>query len=361
MAEISIPIVKLRGNMNILVMDVAAETGGALTILHTYIEKFRAIPSNTYYVCVSCPGIESKGNIIVLNFPWVKKSWFHRLWFDYRTAIQLVNNYKIDEVFSLQNILVHVKKIPQDLYLHQSMPFAEKKFSIQENFIFWMYQNVISIFIYQSIKKARKITVQTKWMKEAVINRCKVNGEKVLVEPPPLPERSYGQYESSGEIYHFFYPAAPHLYKNHILIFQAVPYLVEKGITNFCITFTFDIKNLPAECKHLYEQYKDYFCLSGQLSYEDVLMKYSNCALLFPSYIESYGLPLLEAMYSGSPILASDCNFSHEILDNYRKAQFFNPSNAKILADFMQDFINQNHSSRVDNELKKNKLEILDI
>ena len=34
---------------------------------------------------------------------------------------------------------------------------------------------------------------------------------------------------------------------------------------------------------------------------------------------------MLEASMHGSPILASDCAFSHEVLDGYDKVRFFNP------------------------------------
>ena len=52
---------------------------------------------------------------------------------------------------------------------------------------------------------------------------------------------------------------------------------------------------------------------------------YTDSILLFPSYVESFGLPLLEAKMTGTPIVASDCPFSKEILKNYNKKVFFNP------------------------------------
>lgn len=36
-------------------------------------------------------------------------------------------------------------------------------------------------------------------------------------------------------------------------------------------------------------------------------------ALLFPSYVEGYGLPLVEALYLGVPVLASDIEVFNEI------------------------------------------------
>lgn len=325
--------------MNILVLDVAAETGGALTILNTFVNSFRENPSDTYYVCVSWANIKSSNNVIILKFPWVKKSWLHRLWFDYVIAANLIKRYEIDEILSLQNNLLCIKKLPQDLYLHQSLPFTEKKITIFEDYKIWVYQNIVSVFIYKAVKRARKITVQTHWMKQAVINRCNVDAAKIEVSPPALSIEFAGTYTPTGDICEFFYPANASLYKNHITIFKAAELLVRAGVTEFRIKFTLDGSTLPENCRKLYRRYEKYFILSGPMKYEDVLKEYCHSILIFASYIETFGLPLLEAKNSNSPILASDCSFCHEILDGYEKVRFFQPSQAEALAGFMKDFI----------------------
>ena len=70
-----------------------------------------------------------------------------------------------------------------------------------------------------------------------------------------------------------------------------------------------------------------------------VLQTASEKTLVFPSYIESYGLPLAEARKCGALILASDTPFSKEILRGYKNAYFFNPFAPDELADFMQGII----------------------
>ena len=62
---------------------------------------------------------------------------------------------------------------------------------------------------------------------------------------------------------------------------------------------------------------------NGPVTREDVFERYTKSVLLFPSYVESFGLPLLEARLTGSPIIAADCSFSREILKGYDKAEFF--------------------------------------
>ena len=66
--------------------------------------------------------------------------------------------------------------------------------------------------------------------------------------------------------------------------------------------------------------------------------------MIFPSYIETFGLPLLEAKKCDTIILASDCPFSHEILDDYDKVYYFNPFDAKELSKLMETVINKRGS-----------------
>src|SRR5690606_19108189 len=121
-----------------------------------------------------------------LRFPWVKKSWAHRAYFDHFVAPKLIKKHDIDKVLSFQNVVVPHTGVPQVLYVHQPLPFVDYKFSFKENKTFWAYQNLISRIIKKSIKKAQKTIVQTHWMKEACINQIGVHSNKIKVIPPKI-------------------------------------------------------------------------------------------------------------------------------------------------------------------------------
>src|SRR5690554_4898763 len=140
--------------MKIMVFDVPADSGGALTILNQYYKKAVKDSENEWIFVISTPHLKEHKNVKILKFPWIKKSWFHRLYFDKMIAKRLVDYHKPDEVLSLQNVIIKNIKVKQTLYLHQALPFSEKKFGTFENFKFWLYQNIISKLIYKSIKKA---------------------------------------------------------------------------------------------------------------------------------------------------------------------------------------------------------------
>ena len=70
-----------------------------------------------------------------------------------------------------------------------------------------------------------------------------------------------------------------------------------------------------------------------------MLKRYNESSLVFPSYIESFGLPLAEARAMGTVIFASDCPFSREVLAGYENAYFFDPFKPEQLAALMEDSI----------------------
>jgi hypothetical protein len=50
-------------------------------------------------------------------------------------------------------------------------------------------------------------------------------------------------------------------------------------------------------------------------------------------------LPLIEAKMHGTPILASDCAFAHEVLDGYENVKFFDPFRSDELVDRLLDIL----------------------
>ena len=330
--------------MRIMVFDVPAESGGALTILNQYYDTAIKDKENDWVFVVSTPELKETDNVKVLNYPWIKKSWFHRLYFDKLVANKLVDKYNVDEILSLQNVVVPKVKVKQTLYLHQPLPFVEKRYGLTEDFKFWLYQNVISKMIFKSIRAADKVIVQTKWIRDAAIKKANVKKEKFILKQPELNvsvKKLYTSDEKSDKL--FFYPASGLVYKNHEVIVNACKILKDKGISNYKVIFTLK----GDENKHirklreivLDEDLPVEFI--GSIDIATVYEYYSKSILVFPSYIETFGLPMLEAKMHESPILASDCAFSNEILGGYGKVDFFNPFDDYELARHIQTYINQ--------------------
>lgn len=323
--------------MNIMVFDVPANSGGALSILNDF---YNEVKNNTnvdinWFFVLSTPELEELKNVKILRFPWVKKSWLHRLYFDSFVAPRLIKKHNVNKVLSFQNIIVPHTTVPQVLYVHQPLPFVDYKFSFKENKVFWTYQNVISRLIKKSIKEAEKVIVQTGWMKKACIEQIGIDSRKIKVIPPNINLNVNNYFEpNEANMKKFFFPSGAQSYKNHRVIVESCKRLREQGINDYSVIFTLK----GNENDSIATLYKEVIALdlpiefTGSLSREKVFELYTKSILIFPSYIETFGLPMLEARLHKTIILASDCFFSHEILDGYGNAYFFDPFDEEDLS-----------------------------
>ena len=78
--------------------------------------------------------------------------------------------------------------------------------------------------------------------------------------------------------------------------------------------------------------------LTGYLAESDLAHLYSACAVfVFPSLHEGFGLPVLEAMSCGAPVLASNTSSMPEIVD--RSDALFDPTDAWAMASRMKSVL----------------------
>lgn len=331
--------------MNIMVFDVAAESGGALSILDDFykeVDNYNNKDINWYFI-LSKAELKEKENIKVLNFPKIKKSWFHRIHFDYVETSKLIKENKIDFIISLQNIIIPNTRTKQIIYLHNSLPFADYRFRITEDAKLWIYQNVISRLIYNSVNKAYKVIVQTDWMKEKC-SEIRGNSYKddILVVKPKINKESIKEFKYKvDDKVKFFYPASSEKFKNHQVIIDACKLLKKDNIKNYEVIFT--IKEDENEyVKRLQRQIKEEnlpIRFIGVIDREKVMEYYSKCILVFPSYIETVGLPLLEARLSKCIIVSSDCSFSKDALKGYENSYKFKYDDCTELYRYMKNII----------------------
>lgn len=316
--------------MKILVVDIAASTGGALSILRDFYQEALEDKENEYVFLLSDNYIKESKNIKIKLLTKEKK-WIRRLIFDHFTGKKIVKEINPDLIISFQNTIIRGTNKKTILYLHQSIPFQkQKRFSFfkKNEFKLAIIQRFIGGQIKKSIKLADKVIVQSNWIKEAVINICKIPENKIINIPPNINVEISNKKETI-EYNSFFYPTSNEIYKNVNIIYESANMLVEKDIKNFNINLTIDgisTKNI------------NYL---GKITREEVFQYYKKTILIFPSYIESYPLPLIEAKKSNAIILASDTPFSREILNDYTNAYFFDPFKPEELVVLMEQCINK--------------------
>ena len=319
--------------MRTLVYDVAADSGGAATVLQSFYEEFKKDTENEYIFVLSVYKLPETDNIKVLNFPEVKKSMLHRLYFDHFVAHKLVKQYQADRVLSLQNIELPHAKVPQIVYEHNALPFSEYKFKPWEAFRPWYSQQILGRMMKKSIRRAEKVLVQTNWMKEEIIRQCGIPADRVEVKFPPVEMLKTHPWKMDEACPIFFYPAGPPAYKNHRTFLKACELLKEQGMEDYRVIWTVTgeenegMKKLKAEAEE--KQLPIQFI--GPVPRTELFELYASSVLVFPSYIETIGLPLLEARSVGAPILSADCLYARDGVGDYERAEFYPPMDAEKL------------------------------
>ena len=305
--------------MTVLVIDVAAEHSGALTILNQFISEFEHDENNNYYIALSTLDYEDTKNITFLQFPWVKKTHLHRLVFDKFYVPKLVERYHPDVLLSLQNNAFPVNDLKQEVYFHNALPIAEKRFAFTESKNLWIYQNIIGTIVRHSLKYADSIIVQANWIKKTLETKWGINNSKIIVKKPTV---VYPEVIRSYHPVALFYPANGSIYKNHITLIKAlIPIWEQFGAPELRLTGAQE--ELPEECQNLLKKNEYPITFLGRLTNDEMIEQYLSTLLVFPSYIETVGLPLIEAKALGCKIIVSDCDYAHEALENYNDVIFF--------------------------------------
>ena len=346
--------------MKIAVLDMASKEGGALTILksiYNYVANGNAANHEWYFFIVN-QDIQDTEYVKIVRFPQASKGRVHRFITKFIDVNRKLKELGIDCVVCLNNTCLSGCSIPQFVYLHQAIPFQTVK-----NFSFLkkrerrhaIAQYILGHIIKKSVRKAETVFVQTDWMKTAVSNSVGRSNVVNIGYPKELELISKLRTDKTASK-EFFYPCTPYIHKNIETIVNAVSLLRKKGhIFRFYITLTEEKLLSLAGCESFD---REIFACLGKITQQEVLELYTKTTLVFPSYIESLGLPLVEAKNANIWIIASDCPFSHEILDNYGNRDFFATFNASELANRMERILRDNVKlSPAVNEQSKNKYE----
>lgn len=180
---------------------------------------------------------------------------------------------------------------------------------------------VSKIIFYINFRYVNAFIVQTSVMKDKLLSVYPIAHNKVHVISQPVPDwikednldkRSMNLSNSGLDL---IYPAAYYPHKNHILLSKIKSSDKNWPISNLILTISEDKNPAPKI---------NWITCSGQLSQKDLLKKYYRVdAMLFLSKEESFGFPLIEAMYLDLPIICPDLPFARVLCGD--EAFYFDP------------------------------------
>lgn len=192
-----------------------------------------------------------------------------------------------------------------------------------ERILFRLFHRNVHTFIVQTPSMARAL--------EGVLKRSSEAGKpRVVVAPFMNPLHGPQQYLRQKRR-DFIYVADGAGHKNHRMLVQAWIELAKRNIRpSLALTLGERDTGLLRWIQPRIEEFRLNIVNLGNIRHSEVLSQYAQSgSLIFPSYTESFGLPLIEASRLGMPILAPELDYVRDVCT---PAETFDPSSAISIA-----------------------------
>lgn len=152
-------------------------------------------------------------------------------------------------------------------------------------------------------------------------------------------QETTSKHKKKDDYKYFYYPAATWPHKNHERLIEAFA-KVAKNYPGYRLVLTGLQRQKSESINKLIKKLciKDLVIIKGYLPYKDLQEVFNNAyALVFPSLFEGFGLPVLEAMSKGVPVLCSNTTSIPEVAG--KAAIYFNPLKVKEITKAMEEII----------------------
>ena len=312
--------------------------GGGFSLLMTIFNQLpRSVKSVfTLDARMQVPEIIASENDVRLIKPSVLQRFFAELW--------LVNN-----VASRDTVLCFGNLPPLFKLRGYTVVFLQNRYLVE-------YVKLSGF----SFKHRLRITMERWWL-----SRCMANVDEFVVQTPSMKilleariagrisvhilpfvannggyTRKNSMSEAKGkQKNNFLYVASGEPHKNHRRLVDAWCVMAEQGLFP-SLKLTVDCRYFPELCSWMtqkIEQYRLKINNVGSMPHTQVQQLYNQAdALIYPSILESFGLPLVEARQAGLPILAPELDYVRDVVD---PEQTFDPLSAISIAKAVNRFM----------------------
>ncbi|HVG42350.1 MAG TPA: glycosyltransferase family 1 protein, partial [Chitinophagaceae bacterium] len=259
-----------------------------------------------------------------------------KYWFDVKVSL-LLKRLKADVFLSMDGQCSLTTKVPQCLVVHDlgflHHPQAYKKSH-------WLY---LKRYTPAFIKKAKALVTVSNFSKQDIIahyktNEAKIsvvhNGVKDIFTPTGFDEQSTIKEKYTAGAEFFLYTGAIHPRKNLMALLKAFSIFKRrlKSSLKLVLAGRLAWKNDEFLTLLTTYKYKEDVVLTGYLEERELAgLMAAAYALVYPSLFEGFGVPVIEAMKCGVPVLTSKASSMQEVGEE--AALYFDPQNIDDIAD----------------------------
>lgn len=328
---------------HVVVSAVNFSEGGPLTVLLESLEAAaQCLPTEWKITAlVHREELISHSRINTIAFPQSKGSWLTRLWLEWVAFDWLSKSLKPDLWLSLHDITPRVQARRQAVYCHNPSPFHKltwRDARLEPSFALFnlLYGRLYGAFLARN----HTVVVQQAWLRQAF--RRLYAHPNVVVAYPTQPEEALPSValpetvRMSGEVRPLvmLYPALPRVFKNVEVLCEAMRLLPATVIGTLELRLTLDGAENPY-ARDLHQRFSSVpgIRFIGQQTRQQMTEEYQNCdVVVFPSRLETWGLPITEAKSLNKPLLVADLPYAHETVGNCSAVSFLPATDSRAWA-----------------------------
>jgi len=319
--------------MNIFVNASNIHTGGGKVILNDFISATKYFDQINFKIYVDSRYNSTEFERRNVSFNITKKK--QRFLVCFEIEKQTHNDDIVIYLTNIPPIIRHKCKT----VLVQSNRFVIDYFSLSgfsiltkirinvEKFLFFINKNNVDYIVVQS--NSMSSVLQKKGVdknKLLIIAYMKIDEQEKITNVNHRRQNNIFLYVSSDE---------PH--KNHKNLIEAWCLLSEENIYPKLILTINKNTSLHSSIIKKVEKYGLNIDFIPNSERKNILNLYKqSTALIFPSFLESYGLPLVEANHYKLPVIASELDYVRDILD---PVETFDPNSAKSISRSLKRFL----------------------
>lgn len=262
------------------------------------------------------------------------------------------DDYSLSEQIGLKRLLDSLKPdlvhfcMPQQPVLYRGAHVTTvhdltllRTYSSDKNYLVYKFKQFVGRFVFKYVaKSSNKIITPSKFTKDSLVKFANISPDKVIVtyegadksatKPSPIKDLQNTEY--------IMYVGNQSDYKNirrlveaHQLLRQKHPHLLLVLVGRLS-----GVSGASLRRNKTWVEQRDYegVIFTDFVSDEQLAWLYLNAqAYVFPSLMEGFGLPGLEAMLYGTPVVSSNATCLPEIYGD--AAHYFDPKNVLAIAD----------------------------
>lgn len=305
------------------------------------IKELQQIDTKNEYFVFVAPGedhcLKDTHNVHVI----VTGNGFYPLW-EQHSLPKIATDLNIELLHCTSNTAPLNCKIPLILTLHDII-FLEPRDRINESIyqnMGWFYRKML---VPKIIKKCKRIITVSNFERNNIINTLGIPKEKIAMiyngytdwfKPIQDIEFVYRKYIDDPDYFFFLGNTDPKKNTERTLIAYS-KYLEKSEFKRKLLIADLDKQYLNYIIEHnKIDNIRDMIVMPGYIDNKDLPYIYNNAfAFLYPSLRESFGIPLLEAMACGTPVITSNTSSMPEI--GGPDAILINPENPDEITEKM--------------------------